>query len=215
MLEHCRYPRGPWPTPDGSLGFYSQLQRYSVFLQHKELIGPNHLVLLLCRPHRHQSTSMVSYVNEFCRSAALWWPCCCKWLFCIELGECPGRVERLLYTNRLNGCYFSSDACLSTHLGQNIDRLSLSMQSRSLKETLERQRGQLQQKGEAHIKPEPRGSVEATDWSRKKEVTCNTLTSNHLKIYNTFCLTVKDAGSWWSVSFRFLCTTLEETLSLI
>lgn len=159
---------------------------------------------------------MVSYVNEFCRSAALWWPCCCKWLFCIELGECPGRVERLLYTNRLNGCYFSSNACLSTHLGQNIDRLSLSMQSRSLKETLERQRGQLWQEGDAHIKQEPRGRLEATDRSRKIELACNTLTSNHFKIHHpSFCLTVNAALSWCLVSVRFPCTILKETLCLI
>lgn len=61
--------------------------------------------------------------------------------FALSPGERPGRVERLLSTNRLSGCYFSADACLGSHLGQNIDRLSLSMQSRSLEETVERQRG--------------------------------------------------------------------------
>lgn len=44
----------------------------------KNLSAPNHSVLLLFRPRRHQSTSTVSYVNEFCRPTALCWPCCCK-----------------------------------------------------------------------------------------------------------------------------------------
>ena len=78
-------------------------------------------------------------MNEFHHLSALGRPCCCKWLFCIEFPEYHGRIERLLYTNRLSGCYFSGDARLTRHRGRHIDRLSLRMQSSSLKETLERQ----------------------------------------------------------------------------
>lgn len=129
--------------------------------------------LVILRPPTDISQTSIPYIysdmNEFYHLGALRRPCCCKWLFCIEFAEYPGRVERLLYTNRPSGCYFSGDARLTRHRGRDIDRLSLSMQSSSLKETLERQRRQLGEERAAHIKLEQewwgglRSVVENTD----------------------------------------------------
>lgn len=91
-------------------------------------------------------------MNELHHLCAICQLCCCKWLFCIEFPEYLGWVERLLYTNRLSSCYFSGDAWLTRHRGRHIDWLSLSMQSSSLKETLERLNGQLRDGRTAHIK---------------------------------------------------------------
>lgn len=140
------FPSGLSSIPQGVLATSrSQLQYVPFSLYHKERCAKhqslpfNVALLFYKRPHGHQSN--ISSLKH-AAAAALRWPCCRKWLFCIELPEWPGRVERLLYTNRPGSCYFSGDACLARHAGRNIDRLSLSMQSSRLEETLERQSAQ-------------------------------------------------------------------------
>lgn len=149
MLERWCLPTRLRSVPRHSVFVSFPAAVVSVFLYyercHAELINLNPLVSLSCHLKATQTSvkPLFSYMNELHHLSALCQPCCCKWLFCIEFPEYPGIVERLLYTNRPSSCYFSGDARLSRHGGRRIDRLSLSMQSSGLKETLERQQRQL------------------------------------------------------------------------